>query len=189
MRPLSTLAFLLLVAATGRAQFYITPPKGELAYVVDGVQIGDQALVFDREPAFPGGRFELFRYLEASVTASGPAGQEAALGGEALLSFKLDAAGRVSKPEMLRTNTPSLEFAFLRAVENMPDWEPAILEGVETAVTIYLPLGYQTNGSLLVFDESINKAVLGKEPANWWLKAVLLVGAVAVFAGLFFGLQ
>jgi hypothetical protein len=189
MRAFLPLAFLLLIAATSLAQFYITPPKGELAYVVDGVQIGDQALVFDREPAFPGGRFELFRYLEANITANGPGAQEAALGGESLISFRLDAAGRVSKPEMLRTNTPSLEFAFLRAVENMPDWEPAILEGVETAVTVYLPLGYQTNGGILIFDESTNKAVLGREPANWWLKAVLLVGAVAVFAGLFFGLQ
>ena len=171
------------------AQYYIDPPKGQLAYVVDGVQIQKDAPKFDQEPDFPGGRFELFRYLEANIPITGPASQEAALGGEALIAFTLDAAGRVGKAEMLRTNTPSLEFVILRAVENMPDWTPAIVDVVETSITVYLPLGYRSSISGLVFDESTNKAILGREPAAWWLKAILLVGAVAVFAGLFFGLQ
>lgn len=190
--PLCCLFPLLLALAAclpARAQYYIDPPEGEIPYLLDGVMIQDDAPRFEREPGFPGGRFELFRYLEAAIPLSGPLRTEAAVWGEALAVFPLDAAGRVGKVQILRINTPGLEFPLIRALENMPDWEPAVLDEVETAVLVFLPLGYQAGPVTLVFDESTQKAVMGRQPSAWWLKAVLLVGAVGLFAALFFGLR
>ncbi len=182
-------ALLLLSLQSLKAQYYIDPPKDHVVYVIDGVHIGDDAPVFDREPNFPGGRIELFRFLEANIPLTGPAQAEAALGGEALLLFALDAAGRVGEAAVVRTNTPSLEFILLRAIEKMPDWEPAVVDGMETAVLVYLPLFYRSFPGGLIMDESTQKAIVGRQPANWWLKAGLLVGAVGLFAALFFGLR
>ncbi len=186
---LAILTSFLLTGLMVMGQFYIQPPKGQLVYVVDGVQIQDDAPVFEQEPSFPGGRFEMFRYLEANIPLTEPIRAEIMTGGEALVEFKLDAAGRIGDAAVLRTNTPTLEFVILRAVRNMPDWQPAIIDGVETAVTVYLPLGYLNGPGVLVFDQGTSKAIVGREPAAWWLKAILLAGAVGVFAGLFFGLR
>ena len=188
-RLLLTLACMLASLRPALSQYYIPPPEGAIPYLVDGVMIQDDAPEFDREPEFPGGRFELFTYLEASIPLTGPLRMEAGLWGEALAVFSLDAAGRVGKAQLLRFNTPGLEFPLIRALENMPDWEPAVIDGVETAVLVYLPLAFQAGPATLVFDQSTQKAIMGRQRSAWWLKAVLLLGAVGLFAALFFGLR
>lgn len=184
-----TLLVILTLSLPAAAQYYIDPPKDQLAFVIDGVQIGKDAPVFDREPAFPGGMFELYRHIEVNVPVSDPQAAEIGNYGEALLVFKLDAAGRVSDPAVLRTNTPSLEPLLLRAVSAMPDWTPAVVDGVETAIVIYLPLAYQYTLGGLLLDQSSNKAIMGREPAKGWIKAVLLVGAIGVLVALYVGLR
>jgi len=190
MRACFCLLFLLgLLAQPCQAQFFINPPKDRLVYVLDGVDIREDAPQFDQEPSFPGGRIELFRYLERHIPLTNPAMAEAGLYGSTVIAFTLDAAGRITGVSIERTNTPSIESAFIRAIQEMPDWIPAQVDGVESAVLVYLPLGYQWNSGTFVFDESTTKAILGRNKKSNWLKGVLLGGAIAVAVVLFVGLR
>lgn len=186
----SVLVVLLITATPLAAQYFIAPPPGELVHVVDGTFATGDTMGLDRHPSFPGGRIEMYRWLENRIHLSTPAREEVGAYGQTLVRFRLDAAGRVSDVAILRTTTPSLDLVIERAVRTMPAWEPAVKDGVETAILVYLPLGYSAEVNQLILDESTSKAIAGRSgKSNWWLKAVLVVGALALVAGLIFGLR
>ncbi len=183
----------------GQAQLRITPPKGQLAYVIDGVDVREDAPEFDSPPRFPGGRPELYRYLTNSMRALPPPGSldapfaidpvtGAPIGGngigQTVLSIRLDAVGRVIEVATEWGEIPALDADFERVVRQMPDWEPAVVDRVETAVLVYLPLWYGVQGNRLVFDDSTLKATMGRGKKNKGLKIGLVATALAALVAL-----
>jgi hypothetical protein len=181
MPRLPLLAVLCLAAAPLAAQFFIRPPDEPPAWVIDGVDVRDDAPVFERPPTFPGGREELYRFL---MNRARPLwGGEAGFGGH-VAAFSVDAAGRVRDVRLLQGQPASMDAEWLRVLGDMPDWEPAVIDGVETATLVYLPLVYVAQGGRVVLDEGFNKAVMGRRKKSGWLKGLLLGGALALLAAL-----
>lgn len=188
-----------MVGTRAEAQVRITPPKGELAYVIDGVDVREDAPEFDSPPRFPGGRPELFRFLTNRMRVLPPPGSldapfafdpvtGAAIGGsgigQSVLAIRLDAIGRVIEATTVWGNIPALDADFERVAMEMPDWEPAAIDGVESAVMVYLPLWYGVEGNRLVFDDSTLKATMGRGKKNKGLKIGLIATALAALVAL-----
>lgn len=191
MRITACLLFFLFLSNFLMAQtFFVNPPKNTLIYVVDGIWADADSIAYDRAPSFPGGYRALYEFLGDNITITMPSQQEIQNeGGSSLLAFTLDAAGRVSDPAIINTSNPSLEYQLSLALNNMPDWEPAIVDGVNEKILVYLPLIYGVSFNQLIFDEGSGKAIVGRSKDNGWLKGLLIGGGIAIMAALFFFLN
>jgi hypothetical protein len=189
----------VLFSPVGEAQIRIQPPKGELAYVIDGVDVREDAPEFESVPRFPGGRPELFRFFTNRLRVLPPPGSLDApfaydpvtgmpIGGggigQTVLAIRLDAIGRVLEAATVWGDIPALDADFERVAMEMPAWEPAVVDGVESSVLVYLPFWYAVQGNRLIFDDSTLKATLGRGKKNKGLKIGLIATALAALVAL-----
>jgi hypothetical protein len=189
--PSHTVQWILLLALVSA---FVQPAQAQSdttelpLYVVDGSTV--PAVAFDREPEFPGGRFEMYDWFAYKVRVGNLAMNEALFGGQIILVFRLDTAGGINDLYIDESSTPMLDDQFLRAAQSMPPWRAAVQNGKKTEVWIFLPLVFRlAQDGLLAFDENPVKTVQGSTKKTWWLKAILVVGALGLFAALFFGLR
>lgn len=164
------------------------PPKDRLIYVVDG-SLADDSVKWTQEPSFPGGIWEMYGFIESRIHYSTPQSARLQSGISAVIRFELDTLGFISNIELLRSNAPELDFQLTRVLREMPNWIPARYQGERQNVLVYLPLSFRVDTHVLQYDPSAMKLVVGSSRKNWWLKGLLLLGAVSIFAALFFGLR
>lgn len=86
----------------------------------------------DRVPYFPGGQKDLIEYIQSSVQYPQIA-QEYAIEGEVVLEFFLDESGKIQNPQVVKSPGFGLGKEALRIVQEMPEWEPAIVNGMPAA--------------------------------------------------------
>lgn len=168
-------------------QFYLDPPTdGEPIYVINGTWIVPDTQGIDRAPEFPAGELAMYQHLENNLSLTFAERDDVGRYGESLVVFQLDAAGRTSKVEVLRTTERMLDYKLVRAFQNMPDWRPAVINGVESAITVYIPLAYYTTSTQLRFDFNAPQVTIGKDKSNGikWTKALLIAGSLGLLAGL-----
>ena len=173
-------------------QFYLDPPReGEPIYVINGTWVAPDTQGIDRPPQFAAGELVMYQHLENNMALTFAERDDVGRYGESLISFELDAAGRISNVEVLRTTERMLDYKFIRAFQNMPDWQPAVINGVESAIKVYVPLAYYTTSTQLRFDFNAPQVTIGKDQSNGtkWTKALLIVGSLGLLAGLVLGLN
>ncbi len=93
-------------------------------------------------PQFPGGIPALMAWLDDNILY--PAADiRAKVEGDVVVTFYVDAAGKVVEPKITQSLKPELDNAVLRAIRNMPRWKPGKEGGRVTAVCITLPVHFQ----------------------------------------------
>ena len=100
------------------------------------VEIYDEV---ENMPSFPGGMDELMKYLAQNIHYP-IAAQEKGVQGSVILQFVVDADGFIGNVNVLRGVESSLDEEAIRVVENMPKWEPGILNGEKVSVRYTLPV-------------------------------------------------
>ena len=93
-------------------------------------------------PEFPGGQAALFEYLSQQVTYPEEA-QAKGIEGRVVCSFVVDTDGSITDVEVARSSgDASLDQEAVRAVQSMPQWQPAQMDGAPVSVRFSLPINF-----------------------------------------------
>ena len=91
-----------------------------------------------RPASFPGGTAAWLEFLRRFLQA--PEDLEPGQRIEVLVRFQIDADGKISNPEIIKSGGKSFDREVLRVLKKMPPWEPAIQNGNYVAVPYTQPV-------------------------------------------------
>lgn len=162
-------------------------------YEEDG-SVGTILEDFDQTPEYAGPDLLLFNYFENNVFAGMPAQaqDETPPGGQSSLEneyvivmrFTLDSTGIPFDRAIISSDNLLMNDAFQKALDRMPGWYPAIIDGAYTTVVVTLPIRYVIEDRfirILGYDTWMYKS----SGENFWLKLAIGVVAVGAIALLF----
>ena len=93
-------------------------------------------------PSFPGGQAALMSYLNRHIEYPVVA-QENGVQGRVIISFVVEADGRIDEAEVARSVDPSLDREALRVVKSMPKWIPGKQNGECVRVRYSVPVVFR----------------------------------------------
>lgn len=96
----------------------------------------------DIAPSFPGGKLSMMRYINRERRYPAAA-YERGIEGRVTCGFVVLADGSIREVSVLKSAYPALDAEAVRLVENMPKWEPGIVDGVKVAVYCVLPIAFR----------------------------------------------
>ena len=98
--------------------------------------------VVEEMPSFPGGQGALMSYLNNHVEYPAVA-QENGVQGRVIISFIVEADGRIGEVEVARSVDPSLDSEAVRVVKSMPRWNPGKQNGKYVRVKYTVPIVFR----------------------------------------------
>jgi protein TonB len=101
----------------------------------------EPVILEDEEASFPGGLDSLSRYLSQNVKYPKMA-RENGVKGKVFVEFVVSETGAVQQPKVLRGIGFGCDEEALNLVRNMPNWNPARINGKRTPVTFRLPVKF-----------------------------------------------
>ena len=96
----------------------------------------------DKGPVFPGGDQALVEFLAKHMEYPADARAEG-VQGRVTTQFVVEKDGSISHVEVIRSVHPSLDAEAVRVVSMLPDFEPAIQDGVPVAVRFRVPITFR----------------------------------------------
>lgn len=95
------------------------------------------------QPAeFPGGTKKLMEYLAFNVRYPESA-QKENRSGRSVVGYTVQKDGKISNIRVLKSSWPDLDEEAIRVVANMPDWTPAMSNGISTQSEFALPVNFR----------------------------------------------
>ena len=95
--------------------------------------------VVEKQPEFPGGTAELFKYLSKAIKYPVIA-QENGIQGRVVCSFVVNRDGSIVDIQVMRGVDPSLDKEAIRVISEMPKWKPGEQRGKPVRVRFILPV-------------------------------------------------
>lgn len=95
--------------------------------------------VAEKQPTFPGGSSKMMEYF--SMNTKSP--ENTTKHGNTIVAFTVNEDGTISGAHVVRSIEPEMDNEALKAVNNMPKWEPGTKNGkaVKTTFTLPVPIG------------------------------------------------
>ena len=97
--------------------------------------------VVEKQPEFPGGTAELFKYLSKAIKYPVIA-QENGIQGRVVCSFVVNRDGSIVDIQVMRGVDPSLDKEAIRVISEMPKWKPGEQRGKPVRVRFILPVQF-----------------------------------------------
>lgn len=98
--------------------------------------------VVEKQPEFPGGTAELFKYLGKAIKYPVIA-QENGIQGRVVCSFVVNRDGSIVDIQVMRGVDPSLDKEAIRVISEMPKWQPGEQRGKPVRVRFILPVQFR----------------------------------------------
>ena len=98
--------------------------------------------VVEKQPEFPGGTAELFKYLSKAIKYPVIA-QENGIQGRVVCSFVVNRDGSIVDIQVMRGVDPSLDKEAIRVISEMPKWKPGEQRGKPVRVRFILPVQFR----------------------------------------------
>ena len=98
--------------------------------------------VVEKQPEFPGGTAELFKYLGKAIKYPVIA-QENGIQGRVVCSFVVNRDGSIVDIQVMRGVDPSLDKEAIRVISEMPKWKPGEQRGKPVRVRFILPVQFR----------------------------------------------
>ncbi len=92
-------------------------------------------------PAFPGGDYELIRYMEDNLDYPQEA-KESGIQGRVFVKFVVEPNGNISNVEVLRGIGYGCDEEAMRVVQSMPKWIPGKRKGKPVRVSVTIPVKF-----------------------------------------------
>lgn len=131
------------------------PPKTEsvdLGNSQEAVSVGDQVfIVVEEMPKYVGGVDSLMEFLKREVRYPEEA-MENDVEGRVLVSFVIDATGKVGSVQIEKSVHSFLDSEAIRVAESMPNWIPGKQRGKAVSVKYVLPIQFKLDNSAVVVD-------------------------------------
>lgn len=96
----------------------------------------------DQQPKFPGGESAMIQFINSERRYPRVA-YDNSIEGRVLCSFVVEPDGRITNVEVVRSVDESLDREALRVIQNMPRWEPGLVNGNKVAVYCLLPIPFR----------------------------------------------
>lgn len=96
----------------------------------------------EKQPEFPGGTAELFKYLSKAIKYPVIA-QENGIQGRVVCSFVVNRDGSIVDIQVMRGVDPSLDKEAIRVISEMPKWKPGEQRGKPVRVRFILPVQFR----------------------------------------------
>ena len=112
-----------------------------------GEETEEESKIFvavEKQPKFPGGKSELFRYLRNEIEYPRSA-KEAGIEGTVIVNFVVNKDGSITDVKVGRGVTDKLNQEALRVVKQMPDWKPGKQRGKPVRVRYRVPIRFSLN--------------------------------------------
>lgn len=104
------------------------------------VEIINVAFV-DDTPRYKGGDSEMYKWLSSNIQYP-PEAVENGITGKVIVSFVVEKDGQITNVHVVRSKHPALDEEAVRVVSNMPNWEPALINGEAVRVEYNLPISF-----------------------------------------------
>ena len=98
--------------------------------------------VVEKQPEFPGGTAELFKYLSKAIKYPVIA-QENGIQGRVVCSFVVNRDGSIVDIQVMRGVDPSLDKEAIRVISEMQKWKPGEQRGKPVRVRFILPVQFR----------------------------------------------
>ncbi len=95
-------------------------------------------------PKFPGGQGGTLKYLKEAIVYPEKA-RKAKKEGKVFISFVVEKDGSISNVELLRGFDPECDEAALKAIREMPKWEPGLKDGRPVRTKFNIPVKFKLN--------------------------------------------
>ena len=98
-------------------------------------------VMVEQMPEFPGGTEGIREWLSKNITYPETA-KANGLEGKVYISLVINSKGKVVFPKVVRGLSPELDAEALKLVTQMPEWKPAIQNGVPVSVSYTVPIKF-----------------------------------------------
>ncbi|WP_299527481.1 energy transducer TonB [uncultured Lutibacter sp.] len=142
MRTTSILLFLVFIALNLNAQNTITGTD-DYAEINSNESIELVKKSYS-QPEFPGGNKELVTYLSKNIRYPRNS-RIASTRGKVLVSFNVEKDGKITNTEVIKGVNLILNKEAKRVVSNMPNWKPALLDGLPVRELLTIPIVFFRN--------------------------------------------
>ena len=126
-------------ATTAQQETFVAPVVEEEEEEESAQQI---FTVVEKQPEFPGGTAELFKYLSKAIKYPVIA-QENGIQGRVVCSFVVNRDGSIVDIQVMRGVDPSLDKEAIRVISEMPKWKPGEQRGKPVRVRFILPVQFR----------------------------------------------
>ena len=99
-------------------------------------------MVVDQQPEFPGGAASLMQYLARTIRYPKEAHDDS-IQGRVLVTFIIGKDGSINDAEVVQPVHPLLDAEALRAIREMPKWEPGYQNGEPVKVKYTVPINFR----------------------------------------------
>lgn len=124
----------------------LTKPDVPVAKVVvqDEEEVVEEEIftVVEKQPSFPGGEEEMFKYLYSNIKYP-QAAKENSITGRVFLTFVVEKDGSIANARILRDIGGGCGQEALRVVKSMPRWSPGEQRGRPVRVQFNLPVSFE----------------------------------------------
>ena len=126
-------------ASEAQTQTYVAPVVQEEEEEESAQQI---FTVVEKQPEYPGGTAELFKYLSKAIKYPVIA-QENGIQGRVVCSFVVNRDGSIVDIQVMRGVDASLDKEAVRVISEMPKWKPGEQRGKPVRVRFILPVQFR----------------------------------------------
>lgn len=109
----------------------------------------------DARPSFPGGDEAMLKYIQSNIAYPSVA-QENAIEGIVYVEFTVSDDGSIASSRIRRGIGHGCDEEVLRVIEEMPRWEPAMINGTPVAIRFTLPVSFRLRGSTDAYATAVN---------------------------------
>ncbi len=100
--------------------------------------------------------------------------------GTLTINFQIDTFGNISDINSFSSENVYIEKEIIRIISIMPNWKPAINDGVFVTTRVYIPISYKIKDNFFEIEATSSKTVAVSKKANGFIKFAIV--GVCVFA-------
>jgi len=102
-------------------------------------------VVVEKMPEFPGGDYEVKKYLKKNINYPEEAKQQG-IQGTVYVTFIVETDGKITEVRILRGIGGGCDEEAVRVIENMPNWKPGEIRGEVSRIPFTMPIRFSPEG-------------------------------------------
>ena len=154
--PGKTIGIKFVEAKEGMGIFYLKETDSNSVWYADNNTTISDVQVDEQTSMFEGGNIAYYNYLNSKVRYP-DLNKNPTLTGMVLISCLIDTNGMVTNPAIQKSLHPAYDSIALKAVAEMPNWNPAIRNGKATPSEVVLPIAFDATDMALVENTKSDK--------------------------------
>lgn len=156
LMPGKTVGIKFVEAKEGMGIFYLKETDSNSVWYADNNTTISDVQVDEQTSMFEGGNIAYYNYLNSKMQYPDLT-KNPTLTGTVMISCLIDTNGKVTNAAIQKSLHPAYDSIALKAVAEMPNWNPAIRNGKASPSEVVLPIAFDATDMALVGDTKSDK--------------------------------